>query len=66
MQAFNDLLDRVRLTSVLTLILAGGGLYCLVTGQITFQEFGIGLGVGGFGAGMIGKARNDAGHGTSA
>lgn len=57
-------LDRVRLASVITVIAAIGGLYALITGQITYVEFGAGLGAASLGAGAVGQVRNNAGHGT--
>lgn len=60
----NELLDKIRLASILTIIGAIGGLYCLVTGQITYQEFGVGLGALTAGSAAIGQVRNKAGKGT--
>lgn len=56
-------LDKVRLASVISVIGAIGALYCLIDGQINFQEFGIGLGSLTAGAGLLGQARNAAKQG---
>jgi len=54
------ILDKIPLASVLTVLAALGGLYCLITGSITYQEFLVGLGVTGGGMAALGKVRNDA------
>lgn len=63
MNAFYDLLDKVPLASVLTVLAALGGVYCLITGQITYDEFLTGLGVSTAGIAGLGYVRNQAGKG---
>lgn len=59
------LLNAVPLASVLTLVVVAGGLYALVTGQISYIEFATGVGAVSAGSGVLGIARNKAGHGVS-
>jgi hypothetical protein len=59
-----NLLNSIPLASVLTVLYALGGAYCLVTGQINFEEFGIAMGAAGAGNAALGHVRNQAGKGT--
>lgn len=58
-----SILDRIPLASVITVLAALGGVYALVTGEIDYQQFLIGLGVTGGGMAALGKVRNDVGKG---
>jgi hypothetical protein len=59
------LLDRVRLASVITVLAIIGGLIALAQGQIDYVEFAATVAAVSGGAGLLGAARNGAGHGTS-
>lgn len=59
-----ELIERVPLASVITLLTAVGALYALVTGDISFVEFAGIVGGVSAGTGVLGIARNGAGHGT--
>jgi hypothetical protein len=59
-----QLLNAVPLASVLTLVVVIGGLYALLTGQITYIEFATGVAAVSAGSGVLGIARNKAGHGV--
>ena len=58
------LLDDPPLASIAFVAVVLAGFYCLVTGEISFLEFGAAVGAGGVGTGAIGKVRNDAGKGS--
>lgn len=58
-------LENVPLASVITLLTVAGGLYALVDGQIDFVEFAAVVGGVSAGTGILGMARNGAGHGVS-
>lgn len=62
--AIIEIVERVPLASVLTLITAVGALVALVTGEIDFLEFAAVVGGVSAGTGVLGIARNGAGHGT--
>jgi hypothetical protein len=59
-----ELIERVPLASVLTILTAVGALYALVVGDISFVEFAAVVGGVSAGTGVLGIARNGAGHGT--
>jgi len=56
-------LDAIPLASVLTVLTALGGVYALLTGQITYEQFTLGLGVSTAGNAALGHVRNKAGKG---
>lgn len=60
-----EITDNIRLASLIALAGIIGALYALVTGQITFEVFLAALAAIPAGAGVLGVARNGAGHGTS-
>lgn len=57
------LLNELPVASLTFVAVVVAGFYCLVTGSIDFQEFGVALGIGGVGSAAVGKVRNDAGRG---
>lgn len=59
------LLNAVPLASVITVLVVAGGLYALVTGQINYIEFSAAVAAASAGSGVLGIARNKAGHGIS-
>lgn len=59
-----EILNKIPLASILAVLAAVGGVIALVSGSISYDEFLIGLGVTTGGAGVLGEARNRAGHGT--
>jgi hypothetical protein len=59
-----ELLNKLPLASVLAVLAAVGGVIALASGSISYDEFLIGLGVTTGGAGVLGEARNRAGHGV--
>lgn len=65
MNSVAELLNKVPLASVLTVLTAAGALYALVVGQIDFVEFAAVVGGVSAGTGVLGMARNGAGHGVS-
>jgi hypothetical protein len=58
-----QLLNAVPLASVLTVLVVAGGLVALVTGQIDYVEFAGIVAAVSAGNGVLGMARNGAGHG---
>lgn len=56
--------DRIRLGSFITIVGVAGAFVGLVTGQLTYLEFTGAIGASGVGGGVIGIARNGAGHGV--
>jgi curli biogenesis system outer membrane secretion channel CsgG len=58
------LLDDLPLATVAFIAIVLAGFYALVTGEITFLEFGAAVGAGGVGTAGVGKVRNDANKGT--
>lgn len=60
-----DFLDSLPVASLITILAALGGVYVLVTGQIDYQEFLIGLGVTTGGAAALGHVRTEAGKGVA-
>lgn len=57
--------DRVRLASLIAILGSLGACYALVAGQITYVEFAGSLAAINAGAGVLGAARNGAGHGVT-
>jgi hypothetical protein len=49
---------------VLTVLIVAGGLVALITGQIDWLEFTAAVAAASAGTGVLGIARNGAGHGT--
>lgn len=63
----NDIItitDRIRLASLIAILGSLGALYSLITGEIAYVEFAGALAAINAGAGVLGIARNGAGHGT--
>lgn len=60
-----DLLDKLPLASMITILGALGGLYALLHGDIDYESFLIGLGVLGGGSAALGHVRNEAGKGLA-
>jgi len=58
-------LERIPLASVITILTTAGALYALIDGQIDFIEFAAVVGGVSAGSGVLGMARNGAGHGVS-
>lgn len=56
-------LNTLPLATVSFLAILAAGLYCLIDGQITFEEFGVAVGAGGVGTAALGHVRNNAGKG---
>jgi hypothetical protein len=59
-----EILNRLPLATIAFLAILAAGFYCLIDGQITFEEFGVALGVGGAGTAPLGHGRNQAGKGV--
>jgi hypothetical protein len=59
-----DVLNKLPLATIAFLAILVAGFYCLITGQITFDEFGKAAGYGGVGTAALGYVRNQAGHGV--
>jgi hypothetical protein len=57
-------LSDVPLASVITVLTAVGALYSLVVGEITYVEFAGAVAAVSAGSGVLGFARNGAGHGV--
>lgn len=57
--------DRIRLASLIAVLGSLGAVYALVTGEITYPEFAASLAAINAGAGVLGIARNGAGHGVA-
>lgn len=64
MKQLIELLNAVPLASVLTVLIVAGGLVALITGQIDWIEFTAAVAAASAGTGVLGIARNGAGHGT--
>lgn len=64
MNQLTQLLNRVPLASVITLLVVAGGLYALIAGQIDYIEFSAAVAAASAGSGVLGIARNKAGHGV--
>jgi len=58
------ILDRIRLASIIVVIGTIGALVALVTGELSYVEFAAAIGAISAGAGVLGLARNGAGHGV--
>lgn len=58
------MLDRLPLATIAFLAILAAGFYCLVDGQITFEQFGEAIGIGGAGTAALGYVRNQAGKGV--
>ena len=58
------ILDNLPLASIAFLAIVVAGFYCLITGSIDFQEFGVALGIGGAGTAAVGEVRTRAGKGV--
>lgn len=56
-------LDQLPLASIAFLAIVVAGFYCLIDGQISFDEFGAAIGAGGVGTAALGYVRNAAGKG---
>lgn len=65
MNSLVNALNKIPLASVLTVLTAAGALYALVDGQIDFVEFAAVVGGVSAGTGVLGMARNGAGHGVN-
>jgi hypothetical protein len=65
MYRLETILSDIPLASVLTLLTAAGALYALLTGQINYVEFAGAVSAVSAGSGVLGLARNGAGHGLS-
>jgi hypothetical protein len=61
-----DVLSRIPLASIIAVLAVLGGLIALVGNDITYEEFLKQTGFFLAGAGVLGIARNQAGHGVSA
>jgi hypothetical protein len=59
-----QILDKARVATLITIGAIVGGLVALFAGGIDYQEFLVGIGATAAGAGVLGHARNQAGHGT--
>lgn len=59
------ILDRIRLASLIAVLGSLGACYALVVGDITYVEFAASLAAINGGAGVLGIARNGAGHGVN-
>jgi hypothetical protein len=57
-------LSDVPLASVITLLTAVGALYSLIAGDISYVEFAGAVAAVSAGTGVLGFARNGAGHGV--
>ncbi len=57
-------LNDIPLASVIAVAAVIGGLIALIAGDISFEEFLVGIGATTAGAGILGQARNGAGHGV--
>lgn len=57
-------LNDIPLATVIAVASIIGGVIALANGSIDFQEFLIGIGAASAGAGVLGHARNGAGHGV--
>jgi hypothetical protein len=57
-------LNNIPLASVIAVAAVIGGIIALANGSIDFQEFLVGIGATTAGAGVLGHARNGAGHGV--
>jgi len=60
----NQILDGIRLASVIAILGSLGAAYALITGEITYVEFAASLAAINGGAGVLGIARNGANHGV--
>lgn len=58
-------LNDVPMATVVTIAAIVGGLIALVTDSIDFEQFLLGIGATTAGAGILGVARNGAGHGVN-
>lgn len=57
-------LDELPLATIAFIVFALCGVYAFISSQITFEELGTALGLGGVGTAAIGEVRNRAGKGT--
>lgn len=60
-----EVTDRIRLASLIAVLGSLGALYALIAGKITYVEFSASLAGINAGAGILGIARNGAGHGVT-
>ena len=64
LDTLNKILDRLRLASLLTIIGAIVGGVLVIDGELDFNEYLTSLGILAGGAGLLGVARTQAGHGN--
>lgn len=65
MQTINNVLDRIRLASIVVLAVVLVGAYEVVTGDLTWADWAQGVGFAGVGGAALGYVRNQAKHGTN-
>ena len=64
MNPISKFLSDIPLASVITILTAIGALYSLIIGEISYAEFAGAVAAVSAGAGVLGFARNGAGHGV--
>lgn len=58
------MLDDLPLATLIAVAAIVGGIIALIGGDITFEQFLVGIGATTAGAGVLGEARNRAGKGV--
>lgn len=65
MNAFNSVLDRIRVASIVVLAVVLVGAYEVVTGDLAWADWAQGVGFAGVGGAALGYVRNQAGTGIN-